>query len=154
AQETPKAPELPARPTEQPQAKERSPAQEQTPPHPPSRTAAAHPAARPPVLNREEAPKETSGDPYLNLLQREMAKHKVYPALARPLGLTGTAHFLVYIDRAGRLVGLHLTQSSGSELLDKAGEQMIRETAPFPAPPSDYENNLILTLDVPFSPRE
>jgi protein TonB len=148
----PKAQEAPTKPPEPTQAKERAPAKEPPTPRPPAKTALARPPSRPPVLNREEAPQETSGNPYFNLLIREMEKHKVYPALARPLGLTGVVHFIMFIDQGGRLVELKLEKSSGSQLLDAAGERMIRETAPFPAPPSDYIGDIVINVAVPFSP--
>jgi protein TonB len=150
----PKAPTPPARPAEPAQAKDQAPSKDPAPPRPPAKTALARPPSRPPVPNREEAPQEMSGDRYLNLLMREMDKHRVYPTLARPLGLSGIAHFTIAMDRGGRLLRVTLEKSSGSALLDQAGERMIRETAPFPAPPSDYPDGLVLTVQVPFSPTE
>jgi TonB family protein len=150
----PKAPTPSTKPAEPAQAKDQAPSKDPAPPRPPAKTALARPPSRPPILNREEAPQETSGDRYLNLLMREMDKHRVYPALARPLGLSGIAHFAISIDRGGRLLNVKLEKSSGSALLDQAGERMIRETAPFPAPPSDYPDGFVLAVQVPFSPTE
>lgn len=150
---TPDAVPTPAPKQQQPPVKAK-PAQAKEPPetHQPRKTAASVQPPRHPVPNREEASKEMSGDPYLNLLLKAMEKHKTYPALARPLGLTGTAYFIISIDRGGNLVAMKLRKSSGSELLDRAGEEMIRKTAPFPPPPSDFPVDRIITVDIPFAP--
>ena len=93
-----------------------------------------------------------SGNPYFQLLNREMARHHFYPPLARPLGLKGEPYFDIWLDRGGRLLDLKLVHSSGSQLFDEAGEREIRETAPFPAPPSDLY--LYITVGVPFVPSD
>jgi TonB family protein len=48
------------------------------------------------------------------------------------------ASFEIVIDRSGKLVELALANSSGALVLDQAGENMIREAAPFPPPPVDF----------------
>jgi protein TonB len=97
-----------------------------------------------------DAPKETSGDPYLNFILREVARHWVYPPLALSLGLSGTAIYRISIDRGGRLLDVTLEKSTGSSLLDEAGFRMIRATAPFPAPPSDQ--GMVLIYQAEFAP--
>src|SRR5205085_9069411 len=87
--------------------------------------------------------RRTTGDPYLNAITRELDKHRTYPDLARPLGLSGFTHFVVLIDRTGNLLAMRLVQSSGSELLDRAAAKVIRDTLPFPPAPPDYPGDPI-----------
>jgi protein TonB len=104
---------------------------------------------------RLEATEEKSGDPYFNECVQLLMRHRTYPSLARPLGLRGTAHFEILIDRRGVLVAVHLFESSGSDLLDRTAEQMIRDTAPFPPPPPSYlrgSNTLAMTAQIPMAP--
>jgi TonB family protein len=114
----------------------------------PATTALARPEQGPP---RAEGP-ERSGDPYFNALRDVMKKHLVYPPLARGLDLRGTAEFSVLIDRNGRLLGVHLDRSTGAELLDQAGERMIRESEPYPPPPAGYPVPFGFTISVPIAP--
>jgi outer membrane biosynthesis protein TonB len=52
------------------------------------------------------------------------------------------------------LIALQLTQSSGSELLDRAVEKSIRDTLPFPPAPPDYPGDpLEITMEVPIGPK-
>jgi protein TonB len=89
------------------------------------------------VPDRLPAPEEHSGDPYFNMLRDEMEKHRFYPALARPLGLSGTVEFELRIGRTGNVVSFRILKSSGAELLDNAVKKMVDDTAPFPPPPAE-----------------
>jgi protein TonB len=94
-----------------------------------------------------------SGDPYFNALRAEIEKHRFYPELARPLGLVGIARFDMKIDRTGKIVALQLQESSGTELIDRAAEKMIRDTARLPPPPSDIPGDFILIwIELPIHP--
>lgn len=146
-------PPTPPKPkSEPPRPAARLPDEKPAPPHPHANTATAqHPRT---ALNRV-APGErrTTGDPYLNAIVGELDRHRYYPELARPLGLTGVARFLVVIDRRGRLIGMQLVQSSGSELLDRAAEKAIRDTLPFPPVPADYPGDPIeITMGIYVGP--
>ncbi|MDB5411234.1 MAG: energy transducer TonB [Rhodospirillales bacterium] len=119
------------------------------------------PAKEPPAKKRAEKTKSvargdraTNGDPYLNSLAAKMERHYHYPELARPLGLRGIVAYAVRIDRAGRLVSLAMIRSAGATMLDEAGEQIIRETAPFPPPPADIPGETVtIFIDLPIVPR-
>jgi protein TonB len=80
------------------------------------------------------------GDPYLNLLVYLIQRHRIVPKVASKLGLPieGVAVYTFIIDPRGNLMSLTLTRSSGSPVLDEAGERMLREAAPFPPPPPDF----------------
>jgi protein TonB len=103
------------------------------------RTALAAPH-RPSTAPRRDADRDPSaepGDRYLNTLRDRIERHRTYPAAARPLGLRGTAQYSLTIDRAGRILRLRLSRTSGMEVLDRTGEQMIRDAAPLPGMPPD-----------------
>jgi TonB family protein len=135
-------PPTPPKPKPEPARPATRPKDEKPLPHPQANTATAlHPRTSPNRVAPGEQRK--SGDPYLNAIIGELNKHRYYPDLARPLGLSGVARFLVVIDRGGRLVAMQLVQSSGSELLDRAAEKAIRDTLPFPPVPADYPGDPI-----------
>lgn len=135
-------PPIPAKPKPEPPRPAARPKDEKPLPHPQSNTATAlHPRTSPNHVAPGE--RRAAGDPYLNAIIVELNRHRYYPELARPLGLTGVARFIVVIDRAGKLVAMQLVQSSGSELLDRAAEKAIRDTLPFPPVPADYPGDPI-----------
>jgi protein TonB len=119
------------------EARPSGPAKPTPPPRPPTKTASVRPPSRPALPNKLPAPEEHSGDPYFNKLRDEMEKHRFYPELARPLGLSGTVVFELRLDRAGNVVLFRILQSSGAELLDNAVRKMVADTAPFPPPPAE-----------------
>ena len=135
------------------------------PPHPAAKPKEEKPP-RPPVVSRTEqraparmknaAPGErrTTGDPYFNAALAELEKHRFYPALARPLGLAGTAAFSLLVDRSGKILDLRLDASSGSDLLDRAAEKMIRDTERFPPLPADIPGSPVtFWVEIPMAPR-
>jgi len=127
---------------------------EDKPPTPPRPAAAPRPAPHPPASMRRALPgeRETKGDPYLNAVSVEFEKHRFYPDLGRPLGLRGTAHLGVVVDRAGNIQKVSLEASSGADLLDRAAVKMVRDTR-FPPPPADIPGDYILIfMDIPMAP--
>lgn len=150
---TPMPPTPPAAKPEPPRPAARP--KEEKPPGPQHQPVAARPAPHPPARIKNAAPGDhaTTGDPYFNSLVAELEKHRFYPEIARPLGLVGTPRFDMKIDRTGKLVGLQLQESSGTELIDRAAEKMIRDTARFPPPPSDIPGDLIIIwIELPIHP--
>lgn len=100
------------------------------------------PAARPsfskkpaPPEHRMAAPKAETGDPYMNALRDEIERHRTYPPLAQSLGLAGVASYRLVIDASGRILSLTLVQSSGAEILDRTGREMILAAGRYPPPP-------------------
>jgi protein TonB len=131
------------------------------PPPPSQSREATHPAARvaevrhPPGPARLLAPEQKNGDPYINGLLAQMQPHHVYPSLARYVGLRGVVRLDMFLDRGGRLLGIELRQSSGSDLLDRAAAQMIRDSAPYPAPPPDMPGEqVVITIVAPYGPEQ
>lgn len=80
---------------------------------------------------------EGGGNKYLNAMRDQIRRHKFYPPTAEMFGWQGYAKFQIVIDRQGQLVSFQLLQSSGYDILDKAGLAAIRQSAPFaPIPPN------------------
>ena len=92
-----------------------------------------------------------NGDSFLNTMVDEILRNRFYPAAARSAGLSGTAQYAMLLNRQGRLMRLRLLRSSGSDILDKAGIEMIERSAPFhPLPPEIIGEvvDLIVTLHI------
>ena len=125
-----------------------------TPPHPPERSAALSPPQAPAQARREsERRGEGGGDRYLNAVRRDILRNRIYPPAARSLGLAGTAEYAMLLDRQGRLLRLRLLQSSGADILDKAGMGAIERSAPFrPLPPDIIGDEVELVVAVHMAP--
>ncbi|MEJ2061176.1 MAG: TonB family protein [Gammaproteobacteria bacterium] len=70
-----------------------------------------------------------------------------------PGQLTGEPVVTMVIDSQGELVALRLVNSSGNDRLDRAAEQIVRQTAPFPPFPAALEKRtprLKLTINMKF----
>ena len=114
-------------------------------PTPPPDTSSAE------LLSENPLTGEGGGDRYLNAVRDEIIRHLTYPASARLMHLAGTAQYEIVIDRQGRLLGLRLLQSTGSDILDRAGIETIRQAAPFGPPPPDLTGErigMVLTLNL------
>ena len=114
-----------------------------------ARTAAAPP--QPPARSRveSEAFGKGGGDRYLNTVRDAIERNRLYPPSARALGLVGTAQYAMLVDRRGRLMRVRLLRSSGADILDKAGIEMIERSAPFQALPPEIIGevvDLVVTL--------
>jgi periplasmic protein TonB len=145
-------PPIPVKPRTEPPRPAARPRDEKPVPRPQTNTAMAmHP--RPPPRHAEPGERRTTGDPYLNAVLAEFEKHRFYPPLGRPLGLTGVAAFGMRIDRTGRILTLWLEKTSGAEILDRAAEKMIRDTERIPPPPPEFPGSTIsLWIEIPMAP--
>ena len=123
-------------------------------PEPASAREAAVPQQAPANAKSESASLgKGGGDPYLNKLRAEIERHRTYPPAARALGLEGTAQYVMLIDRQGRLMRVTLLHSSGADILDKTGIEMIERSAPFaPLPPEFVGEQLKLVLTLHLAP--
>jgi protein TonB len=83
----------------------------------------------------------------------KMARYFVYPPIARATGISGIGEFHLVIDRSGRLLDVWVRRTSGSELLDRAGAQMIRDAAPYGPVPDDIPGaRLEIAVRLPLGP--
>lgn len=118
----------------------------------------AAPVKAPPERKRPAEPprmaalgeKVTNGDPYLNAVIDDIARHLSVPDVGRPRG-TGVAVYYIEIDKSGRLQWLDLVRSTGLAVLDVAAERSIRAAVPFPPPPPHFVGQS-LRLEIPMIP--
>jgi TonB family protein len=105
----------------------------------PEATTVPKPEARH-VIETAPGDRNLRSDPYLNQIAQLIERHRIVPKAASKTGqpLEGIVVYSIIIDPRGNLRSLTLTRSSGSPVLDDAGERMLRETAPFPPPPPSY----------------
>ena len=119
---------------------------DERPPAPPPVMTAAPTVETPPAFTAPPPPPEPPKGPsqsdidnarslYGGLLSREIAKHKQYPRVAQMRGWQGEATIELKIDGNGNLVSSRIVSSSGYEILDKQGLEMVRKASPFPPPP-------------------
>lgn len=93
-------------------------------------------------------------DDYIVRLRAWLSRHKEYPQAARRKELEGTVRLYLVIDQDGHIVTRRITQSSGSQLLDDAAEEMLARAEPLPAMPSTMRRNrLELVVPIVFSLR-
>ncbi|MGD9743766.1 MAG: TonB family protein [Dongiaceae bacterium] len=128
------------------------------PPEPVARTAPAPTEAPTQTAtapdNADMYPGEGGGDLYLNAMRDKIMRNRVYPPTAELFGLNGYASYEIDIDRQGRLLAARVIESTGYEILDKAGLQTIRKSAPFDPVPDEIPGNRIrLTLGLRIGPR-
>ncbi|MGB5177358.1 MAG: energy transducer TonB [Gammaproteobacteria bacterium] len=84
-----------------------------------SSTAAA--VASNPVLQREETDRHLRNS-VMELISRELT----YPAIARRKGWQGIVRLELHIDADGSITGLHLEETSGYGILDRAAMQCLQ----------------------------
>ena len=83
------------------------------------------------------------GDKYLNATRDEILRHLVYPPTAELFRISGVATYEIAINRNGELLDVRLAKSSGYDILDNAGLQTIRMSAPFDPVPDDIPGSRI-----------
>ena len=81
-------------------------------------------------------------------LLAHLQRYKRYPRLARSRQITGTVYLSFATDRSGTVLQPTISQSSGSNLLDNAGLQMLQRAEPLPPPPPELPPSM-LSLQVP-----
>lgn len=89
---------------------------------------------------------------YRARIRQAVDAHKHYPRLARRMGEEGTVLMAFTIGPDGRLLGVRVLEGSGSELLDEAALQAVRDAVPFPAfPAGTQRTRWEFTLPLTFS---
>lgn len=89
-------------------------------------------------------------DNWQHRLHAHLAQYKQYPSSARRKGREGSPRIAFTMSRDGTVLDVWLVQSSGTELLDRAAQQLIRQAEPLPALPDEVEEQQ-LTLTVPIN---
>jgi protein TonB len=107
--------------------------------------------AAPTTLDADAERGQGGGDRYLNAMRDDIRRHRVYPPTAELFRITGTATYDIAINRQGELLDARISKSSGYDILDRAGLQTIRLSAPFEPVPDDIPGDpirLILRLSI------
>ncbi len=72
------------------------------------------------------------GDSVIAEIMRRIEKAKRYPRMARKMGTEGQATVRFKIKPDGKVEGVELMESSGSEILDQASLETVQRAAPLP----------------------
>lgn len=72
------------------------------------------------------------GDSVIAEIMRRIEKAKRYPRMARKMGTEGQAAVRFRIKADGKVEGVELMESSGSEILDQASLETVQRAAPLP----------------------
>lgn len=100
------------------------------------------------TLDREK--EEQAKISYFDLVVLKLAEKKVYPKVARRLGVEGNGVLSFSIDKSGNVKNSRISQSTKSQILDDEIIEMLKKAEPFPAFP-EYILDSSLSFDVPIS---
>jgi protein TonB len=81
-----------------------------------------------------------------------LEKNKIYPQPARSRHEQGTAVVRFTIGADGSIVGISLSRSSGSAILDQAAQETVNRVGRFPPIPGEVQKTS-LTVQVPLAYR-
>lgn len=77
-----------------------------------------------------------------------LERHKQYPRRAKRLRKQGVPLITFTMDRAGKVLGVELIRSSGTESLDREALDLVFRAMPLPSPPKEVDGET-LTWTVP-----
>jgi len=80
---------------------------------------------------------------FLILIRKKIESKKKYPMSARNAGIEGRSEVKITILKDGQLEKVEIINSSGSEILDNAALESVRNAVPFPPIPSNLGRNKI-----------
>lgn len=75
---------------------------------------------------------------YRGAVLAHLSRHKQFPAAARSRGEGGVASVTFTVSGSGAVTSVRLARSSGSSILDREVQAMVRRASPFPPPPSGH----------------
>ena len=78
---------------------------------------------------------EAALNDFSNSLARHIAKFKMYPKIAQMRGWQGELVLEVKLNGEGELTSSKIVKSSGFDVLDNEGLEMVKRASPFPVPP-------------------
>jgi len=79
---------------------------------------------------------------YSSLLRAHIAKHKKYPRIAQRRKMQGEVIIEIQIGGDGSLISKSIQKSSGHNVLDKEGMNMMEKSKPFPVPPDTLKDSV------------
>ncbi len=77
-----------------------------------------------------------------------LEEHKFYPDLARQRGEQGTVIVRFTVARSGRVLTVNVVRSSGSGILDRSTERLLRDTDLPPFPPTMEGHETTVTFAI------
>ena len=80
---------------------------------------------------------------FLNGIKKMIESKKKYPPAARNAGIEGRSGIQMIVSKDGQLVDLKIYESSGSEILDNAALESVRDALPFPPIPEEVNREKI-----------
>ncbi len=109
-------------------------------------------AAAPPRAEAQPAPAASPGQ--LRTLARlqaswqkaligKLERNKRYPDAASRRGVKGVALVRFKVDRAGHVISVEISQSSGSPILDEEAVALLRRVSPVPTPPDQLTEPML-----------
>ena len=130
---------------------------EQDPGEEPEKTQEQKTAQQPAGDGREAGPgahdegdRDNAWNRYLGEIQRAIEQRKTYPRRARLRRQEGVVRINFTVDADGGVSAVNLEDSSGSRILDRHVQRLLREVA-LPAPPEGLDvDNREITLPVQF----
>lgn len=106
------------------------------------------------VAQGAPAAPQADANPYYQLVLRQIAQHKRYPAQAKRAHQQGLVEVSFEIASDGKLLSAQVTQSSLNPSLDAAALAAVTRASPFPPIPQELGvQRLSLTLPIEFSLR-
>ena len=96
------------------------------------------------------APKSLNPNIYIAGVRQIIANYKTYPKMARKRGIEGVNTVRITLNHFGKVVAVHIIKSAGSEMLDQAATDAVRQAgANLPPFPKDLTQTS-LTFDLSF----
>jgi TonB family protein len=80
---------------------------------------------------------------FLNGIKKKIESKKKYPLSARNAGIEGRSGIQMTITKDGQLENVRIYESSGSEILDNAALESVKDSLPFPPIPEELEREKI-----------
>ncbi|EJK99369.1 periplasmic energy transduction protein TonB [Pseudomonas fluorescens Q2-87] len=151
----------PVKPKPKPQPPKPKPKPEEKKPEPPKEQPSEQkPSDTPPT----QAPTEKSAQPapgpspaqsaakanWQGTLLAHLAKYKKYPRRAQQMNKEGTNRLRFVVDGEGNVLSFQLVDGSGTDSLDQATLDMIKNAQPLPKPPAELLSNGTIELTAPF----
>jgi len=97
--------------------------------------------------------KEVKYADYFARIKHQIERVWIYPVTAAERGISGDLSLTFRISKDGNLMGVHLVEKSGHEILDVAALKAVKEAAPFyPFPKNIQRDKLTILANFVYTP--
>ena len=97
--------------------------------------------------------KEVKYADYFARIKHQIERFWIYPVTAAKRGISGDLSLTFRISKDGNLMGVHLVEKSGHEILDVAALKAVKEAAPFyPFPKNIQRDKLTILANFVYTP--